>query len=145
MYKKFFGALILIVVVALGTGSFFTIKKILTPKKIHYHAGVVVFQNNKKLNFSKLKYMSLEPCVLNKKEEDSAEDIQIEKAHLHDNVGDVVHVERTGAIWRDLFTNIHFPLFPGLRLKFRVLLLLCSQRLIQPLRFVHLSRDLNHK
>ena len=37
-------------------------------------------------------------------------DEQIEKAHLHDNVGDLVHVEADRAKWSDLFTNINFPI-----------------------------------
>ena len=29
---------------------------------------------------------------------------------MHDNIGDVVHVERNGAKWKDLFTNIKYGL-----------------------------------
>lgn len=78
-------------------------------RKVHYHAGFVVFENNKKLDFSDLKYMYLKPCVAEGSEDTGNEDIQLEKAHLHDNVGDVVHIERTGAVWQDLFTNIRYP------------------------------------
>lgn len=75
--------------------------------KVHYHAGFVVFQNGKKLNFSDIKFMNLEPCTKDNKKNG---DEQLEKAHLHDNIGDVVHVEAPGAIWQDLFTNIKFPI-----------------------------------
>ena len=53
--------------------------------------------------------MSIKPCTLDGKEIKNDGDEQIEKAHLHDSVGDVVHIEEKGAIWRDLFTNINFP------------------------------------
>ncbi len=52
--------------------------------------------------------MRVKPCD-DVKGNDTDEDIQAEKAHLHDQVGDVVHVERDGAYWRDLFTNIKYP------------------------------------
>lgn len=83
-------------------------KKLFPEKKVHYHAGFVVFQNNKKINFSDNKYMNIMPCST----DDSAltEDPQLEKAHLHDNVGDVIHVEQKDPKWKDLFTNIHYPI-----------------------------------
>jgi hypothetical protein len=85
-------------------------KALTTPQKTHYHAGFVVFDNNKKIDFSKAKYMSVSPCTLHETEDDSPEAIQHDKAHLHDYVGDVVHVERTGAKWGDLFVNINYPI-----------------------------------
>src|SRR5215469_2242826 len=87
-------------------------KSLTTPQKTHYHAGFVLFVNNKKIDFSKAQYMSISPCILHSSESDdsSAASIQLDKAHLHDYVGDVVHVERTGAKWSDLFTNIHYPI-----------------------------------
>lgn len=85
-------------------------KKLTTPQKTHYHAGFVLFVNNKKIDFSKAQYMSLSPCTLHTNEDDSPATIQHDKAHLHDYVGDVVHVERTGAKWGNLFPNINYPL-----------------------------------
>ena len=54
--------------------------------------------------------MFLKPCLTNGKEDTNSENIQLEKAHLHDNVGDLVHIEARDAFWRDLFTNIKFPM-----------------------------------
>lgn len=104
--------IIVVAVIVLLSISVFIFKKLSTPLKTHYHAGFVVFQNNKKIDFSDTKYMLLEPCVLKGANQhvDSDEDVQREKAHLHDNVGDVVHIERTGAIWKDLFTNIYYAI-----------------------------------
>ena len=83
-----------------------------TPQKVHYHAGFVVFDNNKKVDFSSAKYMSVSPCILHsgETEDESPSSIQHDKAHLHDYVGDVVHVERTGAKWGDLFTNLNYQI-----------------------------------
>lgn len=110
MNKRFFLALAILIVLVLGVTTLFAVKKYFSPQKTHYHAGFIVFKNNKKLDFSDNKYMFIEPCAVNDKHVDSDADIQIEKAHLHENVGDLVHVERTGAKWQDLFANIHFPI-----------------------------------
>jgi hypothetical protein len=40
----------------------------------------------------------------------SAAEEQIEKAHLHDGVGDVVHIHRLESTWGDLFANIKVAL-----------------------------------
>ena len=84
-----------------------------TPKKdeVHYHAGFVVYVNGEKQDFSLSKYMHLEICDPSGAHK---EDEQIEKAHLHSGVGDVVHVHRKNAYWRDLFHNIGYELPPGL-------------------------------
>src|SRR5438105_4765559 len=85
-------------------------KRFFIPKKVHYHAGFVVFENNKKLDFSDSKYMNLRPCVANEKDNETPEAVAEDKAHLHDNVGYIVHIERDGAVWKDLFTNLRFPI-----------------------------------
>lgn len=77
---------------------------------VHYHAGFVVFQNNKKVDLSDNQYMYFSACSVNNKQDASVINGQIEKAHLHENIGDLVHVEAKGAIWKDLFTNIGFTL-----------------------------------
>ena len=105
-----FAVIILVAVLAMtGVKEY---KTLTTPQKTHYHAGFVVFDNNKKIDFSKAQYMSLSPCILhnNAPDDESPQSIQHDKAHLHDYVGDVVHVERTGAKWGDLFLNIHYPM-----------------------------------
>lgn len=85
-------------------------KQVRDVEKIHYHAGFVVFENGKKLDFSDTKYMFIKPCTVDGKETEDSEDEQLEKAHLHDNVPDLIHVEADGAIWADLFANIKFPI-----------------------------------
>ncbi|MBI4226007.1 hypothetical protein HY612_02735 [Candidatus Roizmanbacteria bacterium] len=77
------------------------------PKERHVHAGFQVYVDGKLQDFSEAKYMSLLLCEEeNTHPKKTKERIQIEKAHLHHNVGDVVHSEREGAVWGDLFKNI---------------------------------------
>ena len=82
-----------------------------TPK-VHFHAGFIVVKDDRLVDFSDSKYMDVEPCKLNPKdtEVESVEQQQISKAHLHDQIGDVVHVENSSALWKDLFTNLHQPI-----------------------------------
>jgi hypothetical protein len=82
-----------------------------TSAKIHYHAGFLVYVDGILQDFSGEKYMNIDFCATPHKTE-TAQDIQIGKAHLHDHVGDVVHVHRSGATWADLFKNISYT-FPA--------------------------------
>lgn len=72
---------------------------------IHYHAGFKVYIDNQLQDYSGYQYMNYTPCTMHDSKK-SKEEEQIEKAHLHEYVGDVVHVHRSGAVWGDLFTNI---------------------------------------
>ena len=111
MKKWIIRAIVVIVVAIVALAGIYFYKVVTIPQKVHYHAGFVIFTNNKKVDFSKTQYMSVEPCTLQThEEEDTPQDIQREKAHLHDSVGDVVHVERSGATWGDLFTNLHYSI-----------------------------------
>lgn len=74
-------------------------------ESVHYHAGFVVYIDGVKQDFSNYKYMNFIACSEHDTKKSKAEE-QIEKAHLHDGVGDVVHVHRVGAKWGDLFKNI---------------------------------------
>lgn len=72
---------------------------------VHYHAGFVVYVDGVKQDYGDFKYMNFKPCT-QEEAKSTKEDEQIEKAHLHDGVGDVVHVEAAGSVWGDLFKNI---------------------------------------
>ena len=111
--KKWIIRLVVIIIAAgIGLAGVKLYKTITTPQKVHYHAGFVVFDNNRKVDFSNAKYMNVSPCTLQSSEEEnvSASDIQKEKAHLHDFDGEDVHVERSGAKWSDLFTNLNYSI-----------------------------------
>ena len=68
----------------------------------HYHAGLIVYVDGVKKDFSDSKYMQTEVCNLNVHENDNP----ISKAHLHNNIGDVAHIHVAGTTWRTLFSNL---------------------------------------
>ena len=82
------------------------------PQKAHFHAGFQVYVDRKLQDFSDIKYMNITPCALreNMGGPESPEDLQMDKAHLHDNIGDVVHAHIKGGTWSDLFTNVKYDI-----------------------------------
>lgn len=80
------------------------------PAHVHYHAGFLVYIDGVRQDYSDMKYMNFTACSEHDTKKSVREE-QIEKAHLHDGAGDVVHVHRTGSVWGDLFKNINvsFP------------------------------------
>jgi hypothetical protein len=76
---------------------------------VHYHAGFKVYIDGQLQDYSDFKYMNFVACSEHD-EKKSKEEEQIEKAHLHDGVADVVHTHRNGAVWGDLFKNIKVQL-----------------------------------
>ncbi len=78
---------------------------------VHIHAGFQVYVDGQKQDYSDFKYMHVRPCGGDDHANLSAAEEQQEKAHLHDSVGDVVHVHAAGATWGDLFQNlgVQFP------------------------------------
>lgn len=87
-----------------------------TEEGVHYHAGFRVYVDGVLQDYSDYKYMNFVPCSAHDEKKTPAEE-QMEKAHLHDGVGDVAHVHRDGAKWRDLFTNIQVELPKDKQLK----------------------------
>lgn len=92
----------------------FTMYSKFSPKTapVHYHAGFNVYMDGVKQDYSDFKYMNIDPCTEHQ-EKQSSEKEQIEKAHLHEGAGDVVHIHRTGAVWGDLFRNLGVSFPPG--------------------------------
>ena len=81
---------------------------------IHYHAGFQVYIDNKLQDYSGLEYMNFKPCSEDEYHTQlTPEEEQLEKAHLHDSIGDVVHVHRPNVVWGDLFTNISLEIDPN--------------------------------
>lgn len=78
-------------------------------KEIHYHAGFLIYVDGSLQDFSSDKYMNQNVCRKPEAKLSPKEEL-LEKAHLRDGVGDVVHVHRQGGVWGDLFRNINFPL-----------------------------------
>lgn len=74
---------------------------------IHYHANFAVFINGRQINFADPNYMHLAPCVANNTKVSFN---KLDNVHLHDQVGNVVHIHQAGIVWNDLFTSIHYTL-----------------------------------
>lgn len=104
-----FGILGLILGVVIAAAA--NVKNADDEEDIHYHVGFQVYVDNQLQDLADLKYMKQDPCGAKHEVTDSPELEQLEKAHLHDLNGDVVHVHREGATWRDLFTNMPYE-FP---------------------------------
>jgi hypothetical protein len=100
---------VLLLLIALGGLGVIFRKQLFPVKKVHYHAGFQVYRNDALQNFSDPQYMHQKPCTTNETNNEP-EDEQIEKAHLHDLVGDVVHIHRENVTWQDLFTNLKYPI-----------------------------------
>jgi hypothetical protein len=98
--------IILLVLILCVIGYFFIARYRYDHQIIHYHAGFLVYIDGNLQDFTANKYMNFEFC--SKIPNSDNQSIQIGKAHLHDNVGDVVHVHRHGAVWGDLFINIKY-------------------------------------
>lgn len=109
--KKFLFYTLAILAVLTPAALIILPQTLLKPEPIHLHAGFQVYKDDKLQDFSDFKYMHEMPCTIDGKAvEGEPKDEQQEKAHLHDQTGDVVHVHRKGAKWGDLFTNIKYPL-----------------------------------
>lgn len=109
--KKYLRLITTFTLMVIAAGAYYWQTSILHESEhVHYHAGFKVYIDNVLQDYSGYQYMNYTPCSQHNKKK-SPEEEQIEKAHLHENVGDVVHTHRSGAVWGDLFTNIkaNFP------------------------------------
>lgn len=88
--------------------SMFLIYSWATDPIIHIHAGFIVVDENQTVDFSSDRYMKSELCGDHNSTDLTPAEEQLEKAHLHDNDGDVAHIHRKGATWGDFFQNIEY-------------------------------------
>ncbi|MBP9700110.1 hypothetical protein KBD71_02405 [Candidatus Woesebacteria bacterium] len=72
---------------------------------VHLHANFAVVLNDVPVDFSKPSYMTIQPCG-DLVHGDSKKD----GVHLHDQVGNVVHVHAEGITWNDFFESVQFNL-----------------------------------
>lgn len=109
--KKRLGIIAVLVIIVMSAAALILPQTLLKPKPVHFHAGFQVYKDGEMQDFSDFKYMHEAPCSIDGKPIEGAKvDEQLEKAHLHDQVGDVVHAHRTGGTWKDLFMNIKYPI-----------------------------------
>lgn len=117
MYKTILAIITLLIIFGVGVGGYYYYTKQVsksetTEKTVHFHAGFQVYKEGALVDFSGLRYMHEKPCTTDGSESEKHEDEQIEKAHLHDRVGDVVHVHKEHVKWSDLFNNLKYSVEP---------------------------------
>lgn len=101
-----FALLLFFAVAVSALGFYFQTREAEEVEHVHLHAGFQVYIDGVRQDYTDFEFMSLSPCSTEPKELTS-EEKQMEKAHLHDQIGDVVHVHTKGATWGDLFTNLN--------------------------------------
>lgn len=75
------------------------------PGQVHYHANFDIYINGQREAFANPMYYEEEgggSCTL------ETEMTPGERAHMHDNIGDVVHVEDHAVTWGNFFQNLHW-------------------------------------
>lgn len=73
--------------------------------EIHYHANFALYINGQKEEFNGLQYYTeVEMCT------DKNVIVPSQRAHMHDNVNNVVHVEDHAVTWGDFFSNLGWTL-----------------------------------
>src|SRR5476651_440128 len=71
------------------------------PDEVHYHANFAVFINGQKEQFKDPGlYEETSMCTI------STTKTPMERAHMHDQVNNVVHVEDSAVTWGQFFENI---------------------------------------
>lgn len=77
------------------------------PKTVHYHANFAVYVNGQQEQFKGTNYYeetAAQKCTLEKVDD------PVERAHMHDNVNNVVHVEDHLVTWGSFFQNLGWGL-----------------------------------
>mgnify|MGYP001566801263 FL=1 len=72
------------------------------PERVHYHANFQVFINGQREQFA-------DPALYEESAASCSQEEAMtpgERAHMHDNVNDVVHVEDHAVTWGQFFTNL---------------------------------------
>src|SRR3990167_7003377 len=75
------------------------------PKRVHYHANFGIYINGQRQKLENpLLYEEVEMCAEGETHNPS------ERAHMHDMVSDVVHVEDEAVTWGHFFQNIGYSM-----------------------------------
>lgn len=74
---------------------------------VHYHANFALYINGERQEFKGASYYTeVEMCTLNSTMVPSG------RAHMHDNINNVVHVEDHAVTWGQFFTNLGWTMGP---------------------------------
>jgi hypothetical protein len=85
---------------------FFTYKP---EESVHYHANFALFVNGQRQEFQEDHYYSEEEmCTA------ETEVTPVERAHMHDHINNVVHIEDQAVTWGQFFTNLGWTLGPDM-------------------------------
>lgn len=90
--------LVIPVILFIWVASFLMTK----PHEIHIHAGFQIYLNGELQNYSEDRFMNYTACS-----EDGSYDDGL-RTHLHNNVGDVLHVHKSGTTWRHFLEELGF-------------------------------------
>lgn len=71
---------------------------------VHYHANFAVFVDGKQVDFSRPELMHIAPCT----DDTHLDTDPAENVHLHDGIGNVVHLHMAGITWKTFFDSIKF-------------------------------------
>lgn len=77
------------------------------PETVHYHANFAVYVNGQQEQFKGMRYYeetAAQMCTLERADD------PVERAHMHDNVNNVVHVEDHLVTWGSFFQNLGWGL-----------------------------------
>jgi hypothetical protein len=78
------------------------------PEEVHYHANFALYLNGQREEFKDAHYYTeVEMCT------GDTEDIPTERAHMHDEINNVVHVEDNAVTWGNFFENLGWTLGPN--------------------------------
>lgn len=77
-------------------------------EEVHFHAAFRIYDGSVQRDFTAFDYMSVKPCGPSEEEENHAEsEGSIEDfVHLHDLVGDIIHIHGPGITWGDVFKYV---------------------------------------
>ncbi len=78
-------------------------------KKIHYHANFAVYINGQREQFNNPALYE-ETVMCTNEKQDEASNNPNERAHMHDKVNNVVHVEDSAVTWGQFFENLGWSL-----------------------------------
>lgn len=79
-----------------------------TVPAVHYHANFALYINGQQEQFKSSKYYTeVSACAINHSVKQPTE-----RAHMHENVNNVVHVEDNSVTWGQFFTNLGWTLGP---------------------------------
>ncbi len=105
--KVFIGLACLLLGAAVILGIRFVMYK--PPEEVHYHANFALYINGQREAFKgDANYSETEMCAANTAMSPE------ERAHMHDHVNNVVHVEDHAVTWGQFFANLRFTIGPDM-------------------------------